>query len=220
MGTAAINPSLFENIPYNTQKDFRPVSLIANNVEVFVINPEVPANNAQEFVEYSRKQNTAPAIASSGVGGIPHLAMLQLKQSTNIDFLHVPYRGMAQAVTDVLGGQVAGVFADVAAVLPHIEAGRLRAVGIAATQRHPALPDVPTFEEQGIAAVDSNNWYGLFVSAETPDDTVVELNEAVRKTMENEAVKERLVSAGTQPQSSTEAELKQILMPTLRSGVH
>lgn len=211
VGTAAINPSLFEKIPYNTQKDFRPVSLIANNVEVFVINANLPARTAAEFVEQSRKERTPPAIASSGVGGIPHLAMLQLKQSTGVDFLHVPYRGMAQAVTDVVGGQVAGVFADVAAVLPQIEAGRLRAVGIAAAQRHPALPDVPTFEEQGIAAVDSNNWYGLFVPAQTPDAVVADLNAAVRKTMESDAVKERLVRAGTQPTASTEAELKAIL---------
>ena len=211
VGTAAINPSLFETIPYNTQKDFRPVSLIANNVEVFVINADLPARNAAEFVEQSSKQETPPAIASSGVGGIPHLAMLQLKQSTGVDFLHVPYRGMAQAITDVVGGQVSGVFADVAAVLPQIQSGRLRAVGIAAAQRHPALPDVPTFEEQGIAAVDSNNWYGLFVSAKTPDSVVADLNAAVRKTMENDAVQDRLVRAGTQPQASTQAQLKQVL---------
>lgn len=211
VGTAAINPSLFENIPYNTQKDFRPVSLIANNVEVFVINPSLPAKTAAEFVEYARKETTPPAIASSGIGGIPHLAMLQLTQSSGVDFLHVPYRGMAQAITDVVGGQVAGVFADVAAVLPQIEAGRLRPVGIAAAERHPALPDVPTFEEQGIQAVDSNNWYGLFVSAQTPDDVVANLNAAVQRTMANEDVKNRLVQAGTQPQASTEAELKERL---------
>ncbi|MVW77620.1 Bug family tripartite tricarboxylate transporter substrate binding protein [Bordetella sp. 02P26C-1] len=211
VGTAAINPSLFETIPYNTQKNFRPVSLIANNVEVFVVNPKVPARNASEFVEYSRKQPEPPAIASSGIGGIPHLAMLQLKPSTGVNFLHVPYRGMAQAITDVIGGQAAGVFADVAAVLPHIEAGRLRPVGIAAAQRHPALPDVPTFEEQGIAAVDSNNWYALFVPAQTPDNIVADLNAAVGKALANDALRDRLVRAGTQPQASTEAEMKQLL---------
>lgn len=211
VGTAAINPSLFERIPYDTQEDFRPVALIASNVEVFVINADHPARSAAEFVEHSRKESPSPAIASSGVGGIPHLAMLQLKQSTDVDFLHVPYRGMAQAITDVVGGQVSGVFADVPAVLSQIEAGRLRAVGIAATQRHPALPDVPTFEEQGIAAVDSNNWYGLFVHNDTPDSVVADLNAAVRMTMENDAVRDRLTRAGTQPQSSSEAELKQVL---------
>lgn len=211
VGTAAINPSLFQELPYDMRKDFRPVSLIANNVEVFVINAGLPARNAVDFIENAKNGKTPPAIASSGVGGIPHLAMLQLKQATDIDFLHVPYRGMAQAVTDVVGGQVAGVFADVAAVLPQIQAGRLRPLGIAAPKRHPALPDVPTFEEQGLVSVDSNNWYGLFVPAKTPDDIVDDLSATVRKVMENNAVIERLNQAGTLPQASTAQEMQRIL---------
>lgn len=211
VGTAAINPSLFRGLPYDMQKDFRPVSLIANNVEVFVVNAEVPAGSAVEFIEHAKSAKTSPAIASSGVGGIPHLAMLQLKQATDVDFLHVPYRGMAQAISDVVSGQVAGVFADVAAVLPQIRAGRLRPLGIAASKRHPALPEVPTFEEQGLASVDSNNWYGLFVPAKTPDGIVENLNVAVRRAMENKAVKEHLSQAGTLPQASTAEELKRIL---------
>jgi len=211
VGTAAINPSLFQDLPYDMDQDFRPVSMIANNEEVLVINADLPAHNVAEFIGYSRNEKEPPAIASSGVGGIPHLAMLQLKQASKVDFLHVPYRGMAQAISDVIGGQVAGVFADVAAVLPQIKAGRLKPLGIAAAKRHPALLDVPTFEEQGLASVDSNNWYGLFVSAKTPDETVESLNLAVRKAMGNETVMKRLAQAGTEPHASTPQEMQQTL---------
>lgn len=211
VGAAAINPSLLDKPPYNTQRDFAPVSLVANNVEVLVVSAKDPAKDAAEFVKNAKAQQETTPMASSGSGSIPHLALIQLEESTGAKFLHVPYKGMAPAMTDLMGGQVKGVFADVAAIMPHVQGGRLKAIGIAAHKRHPALPDIKTFEEQGIKAVDTNNWYALFVSAKTPAPVVQQLNKAVRDALANPDVSARLLQGGAEPKSSTPQELAALL---------
>lgn len=150
-------------------------------------------------------------MASSGSGSIPHLALIQLEEATGARFLHVPYKGMAPAFTDLMGGQVKGVFADVAAIMPHVQGGRLKAIGIAASKRHPSLPQVKTFDEQGIKAVDTNNWYALFVSAKTPPAVVQELNKAVRSAIASPDVSARLLRGGAEPKTSTPQELAALL---------
>lgn len=211
VGAAAINPSLVNKLPYSTLRDFAPVSLVANNVEVLVVSAKDPAKDAAEFVKNAKAQKESTPMASSGSGSIPHLALIQLEDSSGAKFLHVPYKGMAPAMTDLMGGQVKGVFADVAAVMPHVQGGRLKAIGIAAHKRHPALPDVKTFEEQGIKAVDTNNWYALFVSAKTPASVVQQLNKAVRDAIANPDVSARLLQGGAEPKSSTPQELAELL---------
>ncbi|MBT9442553.1 MAG: tripartite tricarboxylate transporter substrate binding protein [Acidovorax sp.] len=211
VGAAAINPTLAPKLPYNTQRDFAPVSLIANNVEVLVVNTLNPASDATEFIKAVKGANESTAMASSGSGSIPHLALVQLEQSTGAKFLHVPYKGMAPAFTDLMGGQVKGVFADVPAIMPHVQGGRLKAIGIASSQRHPALPDIKTFEEQGIKAVDTNNWYALFASAKTPPAVVAQLNKAVRAALAHPEVSAKLLKGGAEPKSSTPQELTDLL---------
>ena len=211
VGAAAINPSLVDKLPYNTLRDFAPVSLVANNVEVLVVSAKDPAKDAAEFVKTAKAQKESTPMASSGSGSIPHLALIQLEESSGAKFLHVPYKGMAPALTDLMGGQVKGAFADVAAIMPHVQGGRLKAIGIAAHKRHPALPDVKTFEEQGIKAVDTNNWYALFVSAKTPAPVVQQLNKAVQDTIANPNVSARLLQGGAEPKSSTPQELSALL---------
>jgi len=211
VGAAAINPSLFGKLPYNTLRDFSPVSLVANNVEVLVVIAKDPASDAAEFVKAVKAKKESTPMASSGTGSIPHLALIQLEEATGAKFLHVPYKGMAPALIDLLGGQVKGVFADVAAVMPHIRGGRIKAIGIADHKRHPSLPDVKTFEEQGIKAVDTNNWYGLFVSAKTPTQVVQHLNKAVRDAIANPDVTAKLLQGGAEPKSSTSQELATLL---------
>ena len=211
VGAAAINPTLLEKSPYNTLRDFAPVSLVANNVEVLVVGAKDPAMDAAEFVKTAKAQKEPTPMASSGSGSIPHLALIQLEESTGAKFLHVPYKGMAPALTDLMGGQVRGVFADVAAIMPHVRGGRLKAIGIAANKRHPGLPDVKTFGEQGIKAVDTNNWYALFVSAKTPASVVQQLNKAVRDAIANPDVSARLLQGGAEPKSSTPQELAVLL---------
>lgn len=211
VGAAAINPALYTKLSYDMDKDFAPVSLVTNNVEVLVANTKVPVNDAAEFVAWARKQPQPVSLASSGTGSIPHLAMEQFQDASKVEMIHVPYKGAAPAITDVIGGQVSATFLDVTAVLPHIKAGRLKPLGIAARKRHPALPDVRTFEEQGLAGVDSNNWYALFTNAQVPAATVAELNQAVHRTLADPAVLDKLRKSGTDPMSSSPAELRELL---------
>jgi len=211
VGAAAINPVLVPKLPYNTQRDFVPISLVANNVEVLVVNAKDPSSDAAAFIQAVKASKESTAMASSGSGSVPHLALIQLEESTGARFLHVPYKGMAPAFTDLMGGQVKGVFADVAAIMAQVQGGRLKAIGIASSKRHPALPDVKTFEEQGIKAVDTNNWYALFASAKTPAPVVEQLNKAVRAALADPQVNARLMSGGAEPKSSTPQELGALL---------
>lgn len=211
VGAAAINPALFSKLSYNMQKDFAPVSLAANNVEVFVVNIINPAKDAVEFLAAAKAKKEPVPIASSGKGSIPHLALLQLEYSTGIDMLHVPYNGMAPAMNDLLGGQVNGFFADVPAVMAQIKGGRLRAIGMASKTRHPLLPDVKTFEEQGFKSVDTNNWYGFFVSSKTSADTIKALNKAIQQAVADPVANAKMTQSGAEPKSTTPEELGAIL---------
>lgn len=180
-------------------------------MEVFVTRAQDPARDMGEFLAAAKAKRGSQAIASSGRGSIPHLALAQMELATSVDFIHVPYNGMAPALNDLLGGQVSGVFADVAAVMGQIKGGRLKALGLAAPSRHPGLPDIRTFEEQGIRGMDSNNWYGLFVSAKTPQPVVDALSAAVQKAMTDPAATAKLLQAGAEPKSSTPQELAALL---------
>jgi tripartite-type tricarboxylate transporter receptor subunit TctC len=207
VGAAAINQSLYQHLSYNMQKDFAPVSLVVNNVELFVVSPQETAKDATALIAAAKGQGKPLAIGSSGTGSIPHLAILQLQAATGTPLLHVPYNGMAPVITDILGGQIAGAFADVPAVINFVNAGKLKALGIASKTRHPLLPDVKTFEEQGFKSVDTNNWYGMFVSAKTPPTVVAALNKAVRAALADPATHDRLLQSGAEPAASSPEEL-------------
>ena len=211
VGAAAINPALYPKLSYNMQKDFVPVSLVANNNEVFVANITHTAKDAVEFIATARAKKEPTPIGSSGKGSIPHLALLQLEQSTGVDLLHVPYNGMAPALNDLLGGQVSGFFADVPAVMAQIKGGRLKALGMASKKRHPLLPDVKTFEEQGFKSVDTNNWYGLFASAKTSPEVIKALNKAVQQAVADPTANTKMTQSGAEPKSSTPEELGAML---------
>lgn len=210
VGAAAINSSLYENLPYDMQRDFVPVSLVVNNVELLVAQQGNPAKDAAEFVAATKKRNEPTPMGSSGTGSIPHLAIEQLADSSGARLLHVPYKGAAPAITDLMGGQISGFFGDVPGLLGHLQGGRLKALGVASGKRHPSLPDVKTLEEQGIKGVDTNNWYALFAPAKTPPDIVEALNKAVRNTLANPGVREKLLKTGTEPVGSTPQELAAI----------
>ena len=211
VGAAAINPALFEKMSYDMVRDFAPVTLVVNNVELFVTNTKNPATDAAQFIALVKAKKEPTAIGSSGTGSIPHLAMLQLQDSTSTDLLHVPYNGMAPALTDLMGGQVDAEFADVPAVINYVKTGRLRPLAIASKQRIPQLPDVKTFEELGIKAVDSNNWYAIFVSSKTPRSIIDQLNRSIKRVLEAPSTVAKLEQAGTDPKWSTPEELAAIL---------
>jgi len=210
VGAAAINSSLYDKLPYDMQRDFVPVSLVVNNVELLVTQQGNPAKDAAEFVAATKKRAEPTPMGSSGTGSIPHLAIEQLADASGAKLLHVPYKGAAPAITDLMGGQISGFFGDVPGLLGHLQGGRLKALGVASGKRHPSLPDVKTLEEQGIKGVDTNNWYALFAPAKTPTETVTAINKALRSTLADPAVREKLLKTGTEPVGSTPQELAAI----------
>jgi tripartite-type tricarboxylate transporter receptor subunit TctC len=215
VGAVAINPALYEKLSYDPMRDLTPVSLVVNNVEMFVVAASAPYNTGAEFVAASRKSmvdKTAPlTMASSGTGSVPHLAMELLSDAAKLNLVHVPYKGAAPAITDVIAGHVNGFFGDIPGLVGHIKGGKLKAIGIAASKRHPLFPDVKTFAEMGVQGVDSDNWYALFTAKGANAADVAFVNAAVRRTLSNEAIKSKLLQSGAEPASSSPAELSALL---------
>lgn len=212
VGAVAINPALYGKLSYDPQRDLTPVSVVVNNVEVLVVSASAPYNTGAEFVAASRdKKDAQLTMASSGTGSVPHLAMELLNESAKIKLLHVPYKGAAPAITDVIAGHVNGFFGDIPGLISFIKSGKLKAIGIAAPKRHPLLPNVKTFGEMGVAGVDSDNWYALFASKGTPAAEIDRVNQAVRRTLTTESVRTRLLASGAEPAPSTPNELATLL---------
>lgn len=212
VGAVAINPALYDKLAYDPVRDLAPVSLVVRNVEVLVVPPDAPWATGADFVAAARQASAKPlTLASSGIGSVPHLAMELLADATRTRLVHVPYKGAAPAINDVMAGHVNGFFGDIPGLIGHIKGGKLKAVGLAAPRRHPLLPDVKTFAEMGITGVDSDNWYALFTSRAVPAATLDRVNQAVRRTLDNDAVRQRLMASGAEPAPSTPAELAALL---------
>ncbi|HBI83857.1 MAG TPA: ABC transporter substrate-binding protein, partial [Alcaligenaceae bacterium] len=208
-GAVAINPALYPKLPYDPQKDLAPISLVARNDELLVVNPSNPATGPKDFVENAKKQRTT--MASSGTGSVPHLASALLADATKAQLMDVPYKGAAPAITDVMAGHVDAFFGDVPGLINNVRAGKLKPIAMAADARHPLLPDVKTFKEIGINGVDSDNWYAIFTTKGTPPAEISKIQQALVKTLTNDAVKQRLLNSGTLPASSTPQELADLL---------
>ena len=211
VGAAAINPSLYESLPYDIQRDFAPVSGVVDNVEVLVVNAGNPANSAADLVAASKQKKQPTPIASTGIGSVPHLALELFVESTKANMLHVPYKGAAPAITGVIGGEVAAFFGDIPGLIGHIKGGRLKAIGIAAPRRHPLLADVRTLDEQGIRGVESSNWYALLAPAKTPAARIEALNGAVRRALATDQVRSRLTASGADPAASSPEDLAALI---------
>jgi tripartite-type tricarboxylate transporter receptor subunit TctC len=209
VGAVAINPALYSALPYDPVRDLAPVSLVVNNVEMLVVNPNNPVNGPQEFIAAAKQKSTT--MASSGTGSVPHLAMELLADATRADLIHVPYKGAAPAITDVMAGHVDGFFGDIPGLMGHIRSGKLKPVALASTRRHPLFPDVKTFQEIGVAGVDSDNWYALFAHKNTSAVELERINQAVRRTLANEGVRSKLIASGAEPSASSSAELSTLL---------
>jgi tripartite-type tricarboxylate transporter receptor subunit TctC len=211
VGAVAINPSLYEKLPYDPERDLVPVSLVVNNVEVLVVGANAPYDTGAEFIAAARQPGAKFSMASSGSGSVPHFAMELLNDAAHVKLLHVPYPGAAPAITDVIAGHVQGFFGDIPGLIGHVRAGKLKAIGIAAAQRHPLLPQVPTFDEMGFPGVDSDNWYALFAAKGTPAPQANRVAMALRNALASEAVRTHLEASGAQPAASTPAELAALL---------
>lgn len=212
VGAVAINPALYDKLPYDPPRDLAPVSLVVNNVEVLVVNSKSSWATGADMVAAARTPGSKPlTMASSGTGSVPHLAAEQLSDAAKIELVHVPYNGAAPALNDVMAGHVSGFFGDIPGLIGFVRSGQLRPIGIAAAKRHPLLPEVKTFEEMGIKGMDSDNWYALFTTRGTPAAEVERLNKAVRAALASEPIRSKLTNSGAQPAASSPAELAALL---------
>ncbi|MBC5783858.1 tripartite tricarboxylate transporter substrate binding protein [Ramlibacter sp. USB13] len=203
IGTQAINPSLYAKMPYDPDKAFAPVALVADLPLAMMINPSVPARNVREFVALAKAQPGKLTYSSSGAGGGPHLAAEMFKDATGSFILHVPYRGGGPAIADLLAGHVQLSFMTVLEASGHIKAGKLRALAVTSDKRVPALPDVPTLSEGALPGFNSISWIGILAPAGTPRELVEKISADIREVVAREDVKDRLVQLGAVPNATT-----------------
>jgi len=214
-GAVVINPHMRANLPYDPIKDFAPITLVVNTMEVLVVKSDTPMKSATDLVAFAKSRPDGIAMASTGVGSPPHLALELFKSSSGANVLHVPYRGAAPAVTDVVGGQVHAMFADLPVLMPQIKGGTLRPIGVGSKRRASVLPDVPTLDEQGIKDVYADNWYALFAPAKTPAPVIAKLNAAVNAVLKDPETARKLIEAGADPAAGTPEQLAEFLKSEL-----
>jgi tripartite-type tricarboxylate transporter receptor subunit TctC len=198
-------------LPYDAIKDFTPIAMIAGTPNVLIVPPSVPVSTVQEFVAYVKANPGKLSYGSAGPGTLTHLAMEQLKVAANLDIVHVPYRGIGPAITDILGGQTQALFPGLAAALPHIKAGKMKPLAVTGTRRHPLLPDVPTFDESGYKGFDGVQWYGIVGPANLPGPIVKRLNAEIGKLLQSPDLAERLSGEALQPMPMTAEQFGQYM---------
>src|SRR5215469_16911047 len=191
----AILPSM-EKIAYDPQKDLQPITLVATVPEMLVVASNVPAKNMEELVALAKAQPGQLNFASAGIGGLPHLAGELFKLTAGIDIVHVPYRGAAPAINDLLGQQVQMTFLDLPVILPQIKAGNLKPIALGARERAKQAPDVPTTAEVGMPDLLILNWYGMVAPAKTPPEIIAKLNSITHQAMADPSVKQKLADQG------------------------
>jgi tripartite-type tricarboxylate transporter receptor subunit TctC len=210
LGTSAgmvLNPLLMKKLPYDPSRDFAPVSLVIVNPQVLVVHPSLPATNVREFIALAKARPGQLNFGSSGVGTPNHLGGEMLKAMAGIDIVHVPYKGGAASIADLIAGQVQLVFSSAPSVVPHVRGGRLRALAVGSAKRTPALPDVPTVAESGVPGYEYTTWYGIFAPAGTPAPILARLNAEIVRILAAPELTQRFQSQGGDPASSTPQEL-------------
>jgi tripartite-type tricarboxylate transporter receptor subunit TctC len=203
-GTMVINPHVFPKIPFDTLKDFAPVTKLGDATLILVAHPSASFRSLKELIEQAK---TRPfAYGTSGTGGTTHLAGELLKQRTGAQLEHVPYKGGGQAITDGVGGQIPLVFTAIATAQQYVKSGRLVALGVPGAKRSSALPDVPTFQESGLAGFDVSSWVGIFAPAKTPSAVVQKLQRELDAVLRTPFVKERYAVLGIEPVGNSSQE--------------
>ena len=206
VGTHAINPSLYPKMPYDHVKDFVPVILVAGVPNVLVINPSLPVNSVQELIAYAKANPGKLNFASSGNGTSIHLSGELFKTMAGVQMAHVPYKGSAPALQDLVGGQVQLMFDNLPSSLALIKAGKLKALAVTSLTRAAALPDVPTVAESGLPGFEASSWFGLLAPAATPQPVVVTLNTDVAKWLATPEAREKLLAQGANAAGGTPAD--------------
>jgi tripartite-type tricarboxylate transporter receptor subunit TctC len=199
VGAVTVSPHVFKNVPYDSLRDFAPVAEVVSNTTVLVVTPKFGIKTAKELVDLAKQQPGAVTFASTGIGGTPHLALEEFAAAAGVKFLHVPYRGAAPALTDLLGGQVQVFAGDVPVLISQIQSGGLVPIGAAANRRNDILPNVATLAEQGYPDTDASNWYGLLAPAKTPPAVIAKLNAAVNAALNDPDIRKKLIDSGATP---------------------
>ena len=192
----SISETLYAKLGYNLMRDLAPVILVARVPNVMVVHPSVPARSVKEFVDYAKANPGKVNFASSGSGTSIHMSGELFKLLTGVDIVHVPYKGSAAALTDLIGGQVSVMFDNLPPSMPHIRSGKLRALAITTTSRYPTLPDLPTMVEAGVPGYESSSWFGIMAPTGTPKDVIARLNAESQKIMAVPDVRERFDQQG------------------------
>jgi len=207
----AVNGSLFAKLPYDTLRDFAPVSLVGYGPLVLVVHPSVPARSVKDLIALCKSRPGQLSYASGGNGSSQHLAGEMLKVMTRVDIVHVPYKGAAPALVDLIGGQIAFMFNNTLEVLPYVKTARLRALAVASAKRAAVLPDVPTFAESGLPGFEATVWWGVLAPAATPKDVIARLNGEIVRALRAPEVKERFTTLGAEATGSTPEQFGEFL---------
>lgn len=211
-----INASLYPRLGYEPQKDFEPVGLMAKIPNVLVVNPALPIKSLADYQHYAKANKDGVTFASAGSGSSIHLSGEIFKMQSRLNMLHVPYRGSAPAITDLLGGQVQSMFDNMPSALPHVKAGRLRALAVTSAQRSPLLPDVPTFAELGYTGFEVHSWFGLAAPVGTPRAVVERLNAELGKVLATADARQRLQDMGAIPLPGSPEDMRGLITSEIR----
>jgi tripartite-type tricarboxylate transporter receptor subunit TctC len=206
-----VNPSLYSKLSYDPLKDFTPIALLAQVANILVVHPSLPVKTVKEFIAFAKKRPGELNFSSAGNGSAPHLTAEMFKMKTGVNIVHVPYKGAPPAMTDLLAGHVALTFATAPSAVPHVQSGRLRALGVSSATRIPALPNVPTIAEAGVPGYEAIGWSGLVGPSGMPQAVVGRLNTEVVKVMHAPEVSKRLGDLGLEVRTSTPAEFAAFL---------
>lgn len=194
----AVAPSLYPKLPYDARKDFAPIALTGSVATVLVVHPSVPAKTVKEFIGVAGRSKGQLRVASAGMGSTQHLALERFMLATRTQMTHVPYKGSGPAVIDLIGGHIDANFDGIGTVLPYIRSGKLRALGVAAMERAPQLPEVPTIDAQGLAGFESGSWFGVFAPTGTPSAVIERWSAALRSLLAQPEFAERIIALGGQ----------------------
>src|SRR5688572_22250148 len=201
--TLTIHPSLYAKLPFDPLRDFAPVTILGAVPNALVTHPALPVKNVKELITLARSRPGELNYASTGAGQSTHLSMELFKTMARVTIVHIPYKGSAPAVTDLLGGHVLLMFDNMPSALPHVKAGKLRALGVSSLKRSPALPEVPTVAEAALPGFEVSVWFGVLAPAGTPKTTLDRLTQILTKALQSPDVRERLASQGAEPIGNT-----------------
>lgn len=207
IGTHAINQSLYSKLPYDPVKDFAPITRVAMVPNLVVVNPKVPVNNVKELIAYVKANPDKLSYGSSGSGSSMHLSGELFNSMTGLHIQHIPYKGSAPAVNDLLGNQIGLMFDNMPSSYPHVKAGKLRAIAVTSAKRSPALPNVPTVAESGVPGYEATSWFALYATGGTPQPIVDRLNAEVVKILAMPEVKKQMADQGAEPNPEKPAQL-------------